>query len=82
MTAQTFFADFVWRGGETAAANCRIEVSNGVIVSVLAGATAQSGDTRVSGVVLPGLVNAHSHAFHRALRGLTHSGAGDFWTWR
>lgn len=82
MTTQTFFADFVWRGGETAEANCRIEVSNGVIVSVLDGATAQSGDTRVSGVVLPGLVNAHSHAFHRALRGLTHSGAGDFWSWR
>lgn len=32
--------------------------------------------------MLPGLVNAHSHAFHRALRGLTHSGAGDFWSWR
>lgn len=37
---------------------------------------------RIGGVVLPGLVNAHSHAFHRALRGLTHGGAGDFWSWR
>ena len=34
------------------------------------------------GVVLPGLANAHSHAFHRALRGRTHDGAGTFWTWR
>ena len=34
------------------------------------------------GVVLPGLANAHSHAFHRALRGRTHSGGGTFWTWR
>jgi formiminoglutamate deiminase len=33
-------------------------------------------------VVLPGLANAHSHAFHRALRGRTHDGSGDFWTWR
>jgi formiminoglutamate deiminase len=32
--------------------------------------------------VIPGLANAHSHAFQRALRGRTHSGQGDFWTWR
>lgn len=31
---------------------------------------------------LPGLVNAHSHAFHRVLRGLGETAAGDFWTWR
>ena len=31
---------------------------------------------------LPGLVNAHSHAFHRALRGRTHGESGSFWTWR
>ena len=29
---------------------------------------------------LPGFVNAHSHAFQRALRGRTEG--GDFWTWR
>jgi formiminoglutamate deiminase len=34
------------------------------------------------GVVLPGFANAHSHAFHRALRGRTQSGVGTFWTWR
>jgi len=34
------------------------------------------------GVVLPGLANVHSHAFHRALRGRTHAGGGTFWTWR
>ncbi len=35
--------------------------------------------------LLPGFVNAHSHAFQRALRGLGESfpqGAGSFWTWR
>lgn len=37
---------------------------------------------RLSGVTLPGLANCHSHAFHRALRGRTHDGRGDFWTWR
>src|SRR3954453_14889002 len=29
---------------------------------------------------LPGFVNAHSHAFQRALRGRTEG--GDFWVWR
>jgi formiminoglutamate deiminase len=33
-------------------------------------------------VTIPGLANVHSHAFHRALRGRTHGGAGSFWTWR
>lgn len=31
---------------------------------------------------LPGFVNAHSHAFQRALRGRTQAGTGSFWTWR
>jgi formiminoglutamate deiminase len=34
------------------------------------------------GLTLPGLANAHSHAFQRALRGRTQTGRGDFWTWR
>jgi formimidoylglutamate deiminase len=31
-------------------------------------------------LTLPGFVNAHCHAFQRALRG--RSGGGDFWSWR
>ncbi len=37
-------------------------------------------------VKVPAAINAHSHAFHRILRGRTHEGAGGgagtFWTWR
>jgi formiminoglutamate deiminase len=41
---------------------------------------APPGTTRLSGLTLPGMANAHSHAFHRALRGTV---TGDsFWTWR
>jgi formiminoglutamate deiminase len=36
----------------------------------------------VPGLTIPGLVNDHSHAFHRALRGRTQQGRGTFWTWR
>ena len=45
-------------------------------------AGAPATGTRLPGVVLPGFANAHSHAFHRALRGRTHGGGGSFWTWR
>jgi formiminoglutamate deiminase len=42
---------------------------------------------RLRGLTLPGLANAHSHAFHRALRGGPAGSAGrsdgdTFWTWR
>lgn len=40
---------------------------------------------RVSGVVVPGLANLHSHAFQRAMAGLTERrgpGEDTFWTWR
>lgn len=36
----------------------------------------------LSGIALPGFANAHSHAFHRAMRGRTHRDGGTFWTWR
>ena len=41
--------------------------------------------TVLSGPVLPGMVNAHSHAFQRAFAGLSerrNSDADDFWSWR
>lgn len=41
-----------------------------------------AADVHLPGVTLPGLVNAHSHAFHRMLRGRTQAGTGTFWTWR
>ena len=41
-----------------------------------------AGIEQLRGLTLPGLVNAHSHAFHRALRSRTQAGRGTFWTWR
>ncbi len=60
----------------------RLRVEGGRIVSVTPDATAGTPDVVLRGIVLPGLANAHSHAFHRALRGRTHTGGGSFWTWR
>lgn len=60
----------------------RIVEEGGSIVRVDADVDAAPDDTVLRGVVLPGLANAHSHAFHRALRGATHADGGTFWTWR
>ncbi len=57
------------------------EVSGDRFSKVSPGAVIGSA-RRLPGVVLPGFANTHSHAFHRAIRGRTHSGGGTFWTWR
>lgn len=59
-----------------------IEVTDGIITSVRPGSSPDSLVRRFDGMALPGFANAHSHAFHRALRGRTHRGTGTFWTWR
>jgi formiminoglutamate deiminase len=59
----------------------RVTTAEGMITAVEVG-PAQPGDRRLAGLVLPGLADAHSHAFHRALRGRTSGGGGSFWTWR
>ncbi len=56
-------------------------VEDGIIESVETGST---GD-KISGALVPGAVNAHSHTFQRAIRGRTEYrvlGREDFWTWR
>ncbi|MEC3916197.1 formimidoylglutamate deiminase [Nocardia sp. CDC160] len=58
----------------------RIDIAEGVITGVMSGE--KSCGTILSGMVVPGFANAHSHAFHRALRGRTHTDRGSFWTWR
>jgi formiminoglutamate deiminase len=58
------------------------DVADGVIASVESDAAPPADAERLPGIVLPGLANCHSHAFHRALRGRTHNGGGTFWTWR
>jgi formiminoglutamate deiminase len=74
-----FHAAYAWLPTGPAA-DVSIEVADGRFTAVTAGAPAAG--TRLSGLVLPGLVSAHSHAFHRALRGRTHGERGSFWTWR
>jgi formiminoglutamate deiminase len=79
----TFWCELAWLGGEEPRAGVVIEENDGLIGSVTAGVSAPPpGAERLDGLVIPGLANAHSHAFQRALRGRTEGATGTFWTWR
>ncbi|MEV7230271.1 formimidoylglutamate deiminase [Polymorphospora sp. NPDC051019] len=76
-------AAYAWLDGRTGPdPDVLIEVTDGRFTTIDVGVPAPPDATRLAGLVLPGLANTHSHAFHRALRGRTHTGGGTFWTWR
>jgi formiminoglutamate deiminase len=78
----TLWCELAWLGGERAEVGVLIEIEGERIVSATPDMEAPRHAERVLGFTLPGLANAHSHAFQRALRGRTHVGTGSFWTWR
>lgn len=79
----TYWCEAAWLGRGQVEPGILIDTADGVVSAVIAGvAGPPPGATRLTGLTLPGLANAHSHAFHRALRGRTHAGTGSFWTWR
>jgi formimidoylglutamate deiminase len=64
-----------------------VTVSDDGFISALepASAEARAGAERIEGIVVPGMSNAHSHAFQRAMAGNTEyrlSARDSFWTWR
>ena len=66
------------------ARDVRIVVQDGSIAQVTEGVRPEPEDERHACAV-PGLANVHSHAFQRAMAGLTETrgpSADNFWTWR
>jgi len=64
--------------------NVRLTVTDGLLATVTANASAEPTDIRVQ-ALLPALANLHSHSFQRAMAGMTeHRAAGQdsFWSWR
>ncbi|MDH4047227.1 MAG: formimidoylglutamate deiminase [Gammaproteobacteria bacterium] len=63
----------------------RLQFDRGRITAIERGVIAGDAEYQ-AGIVIPGLANAHSHAFQRALAGHTESrspkGKDNFWTWR
>jgi formiminoglutamate deiminase len=81
----TYWCEAAWLGSPDGS------VESNVVIEVVGDRIAAISDGHVyppshcvtlRGLTLPGMVNGHSHAFHRALRGRTHGESGSFWTWR
>jgi formiminoglutamate deiminase len=79
-----WYAELAWLGGarETVDDRVLITTAGDRVVAVEPGRDCPPDARRLPGLVLPALANAHSHAFHRALRGRVQGGTGDFWSWR
>ena len=77
-----FFCDYAWLGGEMVTSGVTLDVNGATIEAVGVVDRPPAGAKHLAGLTLPGLANAHSHAFHRALRGRSEKGQGSFWTWR
>ena len=93
-------AELAWLGRGAVAGDVLIEARGERFTAVTPGTPAgqvPAGTIRLDGLTLPGFANAHSHAFHRALRGAGAGGAAagavggaaaaaaardTFWTWR
>ncbi|WP_435812779.1 formimidoylglutamate deiminase [Streptomyces mirabilis] len=79
---QTYWLEHAWLDTHVEP-GVALDVSDGRITAVRENtATPPPGAEILRGLTLPGLANAHSHAFHRALRGTVQVGSGTFWTWR
>jgi formimidoylglutamate deiminase len=81
-----FWASQAWLDGGWREAVLLCADAQGRWTAIAAGvAQPPEGALVLGGPVLPGLVDAHSHAFQRAMAGLAErreSGEDDFWSWR
>ncbi|MEV8534400.1 formimidoylglutamate deiminase [Streptomyces sp. NPDC051211] len=83
MQVKTFWLEHAWLGTHVEPGVALEAGADGRIAAVRTGVEAPPpGAEILRGLTVPGLANAHSHAFHRALRGTVQVGSGTFWTWR
>ena len=85
--ARRFFAPRAWIAGAWAQDVLLVAGADGLWQQVQPGCSEvdRVGTEVLRGPVLPGIVDGHSHAFQRAIAGLTERtapGRDDFWSWR
>lgn len=84
MPNQIIEADWTWTGASLEP-GVQIAVDEHGRIDAVGRLAAPPGKRLARRALLPGFVNAHSHAFQRGLRGLGEAypaGQGDFWSWR
>jgi formimidoylglutamate deiminase len=82
-----WFPDYLYRNGRFEAGVAMFADSHGRITRFSSSPEDLRAAERLAGkAILPGMVNAHSHSFQRAIRGRTEhrtaAGCDTFWTWR
>jgi formiminoglutamate deiminase len=83
LSAQTYWAEHAWLNGTVEPGVVLATADSGYLTEVRPGTQEPpAGSVTLRGLTLPGLANAHSHFFHRALRATAQIGGGTFWTWR
>ncbi|MBV9792857.1 MAG: formimidoylglutamate deiminase [Actinobacteria bacterium] len=78
-------AELAWLPDVGVRADVLIEAAGDRFTAITPGVAPDAvpaGTATLAGLTLPGLANAHSHAFHRGLRGTVQADQGTFWTWR
>src|SRR4051794_11532525 len=83
MAADLLWAEHAWLDGWRE--KILLRVADGRWAEITPNTPRPAEAQGLAGPVLPGLVNAHSHAFQRAFAGLAEQRSearDDFWTWR
>jgi formiminoglutamate deiminase len=80
---QHFWCEYAWLGGNEPSPDVVLVVRDGKLLEVRTSPSIRSDHAvQLPGLTMPGLVNAHSHAFHRLIRSTTHRSHDDFMGWR
>jgi formimidoylglutamate deiminase len=84
-TQQTWLPDLIYVDGHFVSDRALV-CDDGKVVQIVEGNQASNAVRLKNRALLPGLVNAHSHAFQRVIRGRTErrsqNTTDSFWTWR
>lgn len=82
----SWLPDYIYTDGEFRAGVALVSDDRGSIVEIVDGNEVPDAMRLAGRAMLPGLVNAHSHAFQRIIRGRTEyrsqNTTDSFWTWR
>src|SRR5215216_5772897 len=86
LTTKTWLPDFVYINGQFQSDRAVVCDSTGNISRIVDSADAPDAVRLQGRALLPGMINAHSHAFQRVIRGRTEHRSqhttDSFWTWR
>lgn len=79
---RVFFCEYAWLGGGEVTKDVLVTVEDDTITEVTPHSECPTAARRLAGLTMPGFANAHSHVFHRAIRGRGQHGVDSFWAWR